>query len=282
MSDAYALALRDPEFVADLQNKLVRAGYTVDVDGVFGSQTARAVRAFQYDNKLVVDGVVGVKTSEALTIAAHTHGVVTLASPPRRLSEDDIRAAAVKLRVPVAVVKAVNAVESRGSGFVGGKPAILFELHIMWKQLQKHGVSPEPYAEQHPDIVGARWNKRHYIGGVAEHTRLERARAIHNDAALESASWGAFQVMGYHWKALGYESVDDFVRRMHQSEGEHLDAFVRYVIKFKCAEALRHDRELTLKDFAAFARCYNGEGFAANHYHTKMLEAYNRFRAQDD
>lgn len=49
-----------------LQNVLVSRGYSVVVDGKFGDQTERAVRAFQSDRGITVDGVVGQETWPAL------------------------------------------------------------------------------------------------------------------------------------------------------------------------------------------------------------------------
>lgn len=50
------------ESVKWLQFELNRRGYTLAVDGFFGSKTAAAVRAFQKDNGLAQDGIVGSKT----------------------------------------------------------------------------------------------------------------------------------------------------------------------------------------------------------------------------
>lgn len=52
--------------VRSLQMILSGYGYTVTVDGIFGSQTERAVRSFQESNNLTVDGIVGPKTREML------------------------------------------------------------------------------------------------------------------------------------------------------------------------------------------------------------------------
>ena len=41
---------------------LKKRGYTLKTDGIFGTKTEEAVEAFQADNGLVVDGVVGSKT----------------------------------------------------------------------------------------------------------------------------------------------------------------------------------------------------------------------------
>ena len=54
--------------VANLQQRLKDLGYTIGkVDGIFGSQTQKAVKAFQKDNGLVADGIAGPKTIEKLS-----------------------------------------------------------------------------------------------------------------------------------------------------------------------------------------------------------------------
>lgn len=53
--------------VKTLQSALNRAGYNVTVDGVFGANTAKAVKAFQQKHGLLADGVCGPKTWDKLS-----------------------------------------------------------------------------------------------------------------------------------------------------------------------------------------------------------------------
>ena len=58
------------ERVKKVQTLLQRLGYDVGdtgIDGKFGPRTERAVRRFQQDNGLQVDGIVGIETAKALT-----------------------------------------------------------------------------------------------------------------------------------------------------------------------------------------------------------------------
>ncbi len=54
------------EYVTSLQTALKWRGFLVEPDGIFGSQTLAAVKAFQSTMGLTQDGIVGPATWEAL------------------------------------------------------------------------------------------------------------------------------------------------------------------------------------------------------------------------
>ena len=59
--------------VTEIQKKLSAAGYyTYSIDGIYGSRTTAAVKRFQRDNGLTVDGICGAKTLSALGISIPT------------------------------------------------------------------------------------------------------------------------------------------------------------------------------------------------------------------
>lgn len=184
--------------------------------------------------------------------------------------------AATELNVEEAAIKALASIESNGSGFIKDPqtnkdvPKILFERHIMFKRLRDFTpIKSKDVAAKYPDIVNP--SPGGYKGGIAEHERLDRASQIDRVAALESASWGQFQILGLHWKALGFNSVQEFVNKAYTEEGQ-LDLFVRFV---KASPNVL--RALKAKDWVGVARAYNGPGYAANKYDIKMKEAYDRF-----
>ncbi len=58
--------------VKTLQYLLRERGHSVDVDGIFGPATDAAVRAFQQEKNLAVDGDVGPKTWTALIVTVRS------------------------------------------------------------------------------------------------------------------------------------------------------------------------------------------------------------------
>lgn len=183
--------------------------------------------------------------------------------------------ASIELGVEEASVKAVASVESNGSGLIKDTqgnliPKILFERHIMFQRLRDYTpIKSADMAAKYPDIVNPKAGG--YKGGLAEHGKLQRAVMIDRNTALESASWAAFQIMGYHWKNLGYSSVQAFVNDMYTEQGQ-LDAFVKFIKADK-----RLVKALQEKDWTTFARIYNGPAYQKNNYHIKMKEAYEKF-----
>jgi len=249
-----------------LQTLLNKSGCHLVIDGDFGNKTVECVKEFQTQNGLLADGVVGGKSWITFQQKFPQHfGVVQ----SKFINEEDIQKAANKLGVNAATVKAVYKVESNGKGFVDDKPKILFEGHIFWKQLKAHGLNPANYQKGNENILHPASTKAYY--GQNQYERLEKAKAIHQDAANESASWGLFQIMGYHWKSLGYASAQEFVDKMYESEGEQLMAFVRFI------EVNNLVRFLKVRDWAGFARRYNGPGYKTNRYDVKMAQAYKQY-----
>lgn len=195
----------------------------------------------------------------------------------KQLTDSDITAAALDLGVEEATIQAIIEVESNGKGFLlSGKPKILFEGHVFWKRLKAHGFNPENYIEGNRDILYPNWSEEHYLGGEGEYDRLEKASKLHLYAALESASWGLFQIMGYWWRKLGYLGIKQFVDRMNENEREHLNAFIRYV---KVNHQVNYLRD---RQWDKFAFHYNGSSYAENHYDTKLAKAYKKFGGKYD
>ncbi|WP_418124235.1 N-acetylmuramidase family protein [Chryseobacterium sp. PTM-20240506] len=190
----------------------------------------------------------------------------------KTITEQDLRNSANKLRTDIATVKTVNEVESSGSGFLpDGQPKILFEGHVFWRELKKRGINPFEHLKGNEDILYEKWTKKYYKGGAAEHLRLQKASKINRDAALASASWGSFQIMGFNYKLAGYSSLQTFINAMYESAGKQLDAFVNFVINNKLDDELRN------KDWDAFAKGYNGSGYKANKYDEKLASAYKKY-----
>ena len=178
----------------------------------------------------------------------------------------------------LAVVKAVNEVESNGKDFlIDGRPKILFEGHIFWKELEKRSINPKTYVNSNTqDILFEKYTKKYYVGGTAEYARLDKARNLAQDkrfvdAANSSASWGLFQIMGFNAVSIGYKTVDEFVEKMNLNEGEQLKAFGLFLQKNNLIPLLKS------KNWASFALKYNGPAYKTNKYDEKLMRAYLKY-----
>lgn len=79
------------EYVTLLQTKLIQQGYSLDpygADGKFGNTTYNAVKAYQADHGLAVDGVVGKRTWESLLSGQTTLYTVTIQHVSQSVAND--------------------------------------------------------------------------------------------------------------------------------------------------------------------------------------------------
>jgi len=179
------------------------------------------------------------------------------------LRDEDYAAAALALGCEVAAIKAVAAVETgpQGPFESQGRPTILFERHIFSR------LTGGVYDASEPDISNP--VPSGYGLYSAQYSRLIRAAALDADAALKSASWGAFQILGSNFSEAGFGSVEACVAAMRSGVRAHLEAFVKFVaadpVKLKAIRA---------KDWAGFAERYNGPGYKQSGYDVKLAKAY--------
>lgn len=266
----------DRDVVSRFQGLLVKLSLLETASGSYDEKTEAAVAGFQRTNGMMVDGIAGEKTW-AMLLSLTSEAQQNIAQ--RFIGDSDFETAAKKYKIETAALKAVYKVESNGKGFIGDEPKILFEGHVFWQRLKKLGLHPENLAKGNESILYPTWTKQFYVGGSGEFRRLERAEAINRTAARESASWGLFQIMGYHWKSLGYESIDDFVDCMHRHERDQLDAFCRFIERNKDRSGRTLAELLAAKDWSGFAYAYNGAGYRQNAYDDKLREKYRHFHA---
>jgi hypothetical protein len=108
-----------------------------------------------------------------------------------------------------------------------------------------------------------------FYGWKDQWSRLYEAMDLNLEAALTSASYGLFQVMGFNHN--GWTAVGPFVNAMFVSEYEHLKAFISF-----CKD--NHlSQYIVTQDWPTFASKYNGAAYATHNYATKMAGAYARY-----
>jgi hypothetical protein len=191
------------------------------------------------------------------------------------LIDADFARAAKELGVEAAAIRAVAEVEAAGAGFLpDGRPAVLYEAHIFHRLTGgKHANAKDRRGVK---LSSPKWDRSLYgATGAAQHNRREDAAKLDATAAHKACSWGAFQILGENYKAAGCSTIDEFVDKMNKGAAAHLDAFVAFIK----ADPKLHNA-LLAKQWATFARIYNGPGYAANAYDQKMANAYARWKAR--
>ena len=184
---------------------------------------------------------------------------------------DDIPATANDLGLESATLRAVLTVETGGSGFdKEGRPKALFERHYFYKLLKDKPDELQRAVEA--GVAYPKWGEKPYPkGSDAVYAEIATACEINLDYALRSVSWGLGQIMGNNYKLAGCSSAQQMVEEAMASEVNQLKHMANFI---KSANLLD---ELQRKDWAGFAKGYNGPQYAVNKYDEKLEAAYNKY-----
>ncbi|GIU82147.1 MAG: DUF3380 domain-containing protein [Acidobacteria bacterium] len=182
------------------------------------------------------------------------------------LGVDGLQEVLEMLKINSASLWAVLTVETLGCGFLPDRrPQILFERHIFSRETKGK------FDKQAPDISNPKpggYGKP----GAFQYERLEKAMALAEEPALKSASWGLAQVMGFNHKKAGYKTVYEMVQDFVESEDNQLLGMAQFLKSEKLDVYLRQ------RDWANFARRYNGPAYKQNSYDSRLAAAYRKFR----
>jgi len=183
----------------------------------------------------------------------------------RPLSDEGMERACGTLGVAEPEVWALLTVETHGFGFLQDRrPQILFERHVF------HRLTQGRHDRGHAHISNA--SAGGYAGGAGEYARLDEAVRLDRGAALQSASWGLGQVMGFNYAVAGFDGIDDMVAAMVKDENAQLLAMAAFIKGNDLARALQR------RAWVSFARGYNGPEFRKNQYDRRLAAAHAKYR----
>lgn len=172
-----------------------------------------------------------------------------------RITTASFERAALEIGCPVDVVRAVFSVEASGKGFrADGTLERRFEPHI-W------------------DRGGWTFPASLALGRDERDAMFRDAFEADAERAIEATSWGAPQIMGFHWRMLGFKSARAMVETMARSGGDQVQIFAAFVISEGLDGALRGE------DWRAFALGYNGPA-RVDTYSRRIAREIKRLRGQ--
>lgn len=191
------------------------------------------------------------------------------------LQEQDFVEIAQDLGVETAAIKAIVDIETgrtrRGLNSQGF-PVINFDLAVFRRAAARHGVSLAGH--QNSEALKPVNIKKYGSQQLAQKARFDAAMKIDSVAAIESTFWGMFQIGGFNWELSGASSREEFMEMMGRSEYDQLRLFANYVRNTGLLKYLKN------KNWAAFARIYNGPSYASRGYHTRLAAAYRRHKKE--
>ena len=171
----------------------------------------------------------------------------------------------ISLPALVAVVNVESAGQIFAKDVAEDAPVIRWEGHYFYRLLKGSKRDAAVRAGLAASKAGAVKNPRSQRG---RYDMLERGITIDKVAALSSISIGVGQVMGSHWKTLGFEHPEKMFDLAETGLAGQVDIMCRFIVHFDLKD------EIDRLDWSGFARGYNGPAYRKNAYHTKMAKAY--------
>lgn len=178
------------------------------------------------------------------------------------ISKDELSQLSEQFKIPTPSIQAIIEIESAGQGYdpKTGKIKIQFEPH-WFKKLSK--------------LIGGLWSINKVDVQTKEWLAFNDAFVKNPEKAMESASWGSMQIMGFHWKRLGFNSVGHMVDFAKKSEYNQVWLGLKFL---QTDKFIYH--AILVKDWRTVAFRYNGPNYKINNYDKKLAIAELKYSKQ--
>lgn len=204
------------------------------------------------------------------------------------LTRNQVTDIAKTIGVSYAAFMAFIEVESNGKGFVNGKIVLQFEPSYFKKT----------YAAWRKATANTVWLNNGVGNQTVEWKAFNDAYNVNADAAMQSCSIGMGQIMGYHFKRLGFKTVgemwdfakgyDCITKTYDNNRGEYNQVILiaRFIKTDPVLLKTLQKPKLTMSDFDTIAKRYNGAYYkelavkiGREPYDKSMFRAYNKYAA---
>src|SRR3989304_2767024 len=176
------------------------------------------------------------------------------------ITEEEYKKLAIEFDIPETNIKKVDKVESGGLGFSKDNGKIIIQFEPSW------------FKRKAPYTPSGKWSLNGVERQAQEWIAFNDAFYKNPNAAMESTSIGRMQVMGFHWKLLGFKSVGEMWDYAKVSEVNQLRLGLRFIqSNAKMYNALKNN------DWSTFAYYYNGSQYKKFKYDTRLETEYLRY-----
>lgn len=161
-------------------------------------------------------------------------------------------------------LKAFIAIESSAQPFDDDHPTVRFECL--------------KFNEASPKKAPCEISNRFPFGKPSDtdYDAFKNALEINKELTLSSSSYGLGQIMGFNYKEVGYNSVEEYYLAMFEEKNQ-VDAFLIFLKKYRSGVIL-DELKKTNTNWVVIAKNYNGEAYEKNDYHTKLKTKYQEYK----
>src|SRR3990170_5689568 len=138
------------------------------------------------------------------------------------ITEEEYKKLAIEFDIPETNIKKVDKVESGGLGFSKETGKIIIQFEPSW------------FKRKAPYTPSGKWSLNKVERQAEEWKAFNDAFSKNPDAAMESTSVGRMQVMGFHYKLLGFKTVGEMWDYAKKSESNQLRLgllFIKFNLK---------------------------------------------------